>query len=117
MPHIHLETTADLPENADVPEILTALVECLSRFETIDSKAVKAYHLLRSNWHMGTGAPPGFAHCTVAILEGRDLDLRKRIADAMYAVLKKSFEMSLDNQEVALTLEVREMDKETYRKL
>jgi len=66
---------------------------------------------------MGTGAPPGFAHCTVAVLEGRDQGLRKRIADAMYEVLKKSFEMSLDNQEVALTLEVREMDKETYRKL
>jgi 5-carboxymethyl-2-hydroxymuconate isomerase len=117
MPHIHLETTADLPENADVPEILSALVDCLSGFDTIESKSIKAYHLLRSNWQMGEGAPGGFAHCTVAILAGRELELRKLISDAMFTVLKNSFAMSLENNEVSLTLEVREMDKETYRKL
>ena len=29
MPHIILETTADLPENSDVPDILQALAEKL----------------------------------------------------------------------------------------
>jgi len=116
MPHIHLETTADLPENANIPDILEALVSKLSSFDTVASESVKAYHLLRSNWAMGAGAPPGFAHCTVAILAGRDCDLRKRIADGMYEELKSHFEMSLDNQEVSITLEVREMDRDTYRK-
>jgi len=116
MPHIHLETTADLPENANIPDILEALVAKLCTYETVQSKSVKAYHTLRSNWHMGEGAPDGFAHCTVAILTGRPLDLRKSISDGMYEELKTHFTMSLDNQEVAITLELREMEAETYRK-
>jgi len=116
MPHIHLETTADLFENANIPDILEALVAKLCEFETIDSASVKAYHLLRSNWRMGDGAPPGFAHCTVAVVTGRPPELRKRIADGMYAVLRSHFSMSLENEEIGITLELREMEKETYRK-
>lgn len=116
MPHIHLETTADLPENAHIPDILEALVAKLSGYETIQSASVKAYHLLRSNWHMGEGAPAGFCHCTVAIMTGRPLELRKSISAGMYAELKSHFEMSLENQEVSITLELREMDADTYMK-
>jgi 5-carboxymethyl-2-hydroxymuconate isomerase len=116
MPHIHLETTADLPENANIPDIIEALVAKLSGYETVQSKSVKAYHTLRSNWHMGDGAPAGFAHCTVAILTGRPLELRKSISAGMYEELKTHFTMSLENQEVSITLELREMDAETYMK-
>ncbi len=116
MPHIHLETTADLPENANIPDILEALVAMLSGFESISSSSVKAYHSLRSNWDMGEGAPAGFAHCTVAIISGRPLELRQSIANGMYTELKKHFEMSLTDQEVGITLELREMDRETYMK-
>lgn len=116
MPHIVLETTSDLPENANVPDILEALVAKLSGMETIDSKSVKAYHTLRSVWSMGHGAPPGFAHCTVAIVTGRDDALKKKIADEMYAVLKQQFTQSLEHGEVGITLELREMNKDTYRK-
>lgn len=117
MPHIILETTADLPENANVPDILDALVAKLSSFETIDSKSVKGYHTLRSVWCLGEGGPPGFAHCTVAIMTGRPEELRKSIADGMYGVLKEHFSQSLELGEVSLTLELREMDAATYRKV
>ncbi len=116
MPHIILETTADLPENANVPDILDALVARLSSLESVDSKAVKAYHNLRSVWAMGDGAPPGFAHCTVAVMSGRSEELRSKISDEMYAVLREHFAQSLELQEVGLTLELREMNKATYRK-
>lgn len=116
MPHIHLETTADLPENAHIPDILEALVAQLSKYETFQPKSIKAYHSLRSNWHMGEGAPAGFAHCTVAIMGGRPADLRKTIATEMFAEMKSHFQMSLENQEVGLTLELREMDADTYQK-
>jgi 5-carboxymethyl-2-hydroxymuconate isomerase len=116
MPHIILETTADLFENAHIPDILEGLVIKLCGYETIDSKAVKAYHTLRSNWHMGEGAPPGFAHCTVGILSGRPLELKQAIAKGMYEEMRSHFSMSLENNEVSLTLELREFEKETYQK-
>lgn len=116
MPHIVLTTTADLPENANVPDILEGLTRVLSGIETVSPASIKAYHGLRSNWCMGEGAPAGFAHVEVAILTGRPLELRQQIADAMYDELRSHFTMSLENGEVSLTLEVREMAAETYRK-
>jgi 5-carboxymethyl-2-hydroxymuconate isomerase len=116
MPHIHLETTADLEENSDVPDILDALVARLSALETVASENVKAYHTLRSNWKVGAGAPSGFAHCTVAILEGRPAELRRAIAEGMYEEMKAQFATSFEAGEAGLTLELREMAAETYMK-
>lgn len=116
MPHILLETTADLPENANIPDILDVLVERLGSFESISKSSIKAYHTLRSVWSVGDGHPPGFAHCCVSILEGRSPELQARISAGMYDVLKAQFTQSLHNSEVGLTLELREMQKDTYMK-
>ena len=116
MPHIHLETTADLDENVNVPDILEALTVALSSHETIPSKSVKAFHTLRSVWVMGEGAPAGFAHCEIAVLEGRPLDLKQKIATSMMAVMRDQFSESLSAEAVSVTLELREMDKDTYQK-
>jgi 5-carboxymethyl-2-hydroxymuconate isomerase len=114
VPHIHLETTADLPENADVPDILEALVATISGQETVTPASIKAYHTLRSNWAMGEGAPAGFAHCTLMVLTGRPVELRRKMAEAAMATLREHFKMSLEASEVSLTLEVREMEAATY---
>jgi 5-carboxymethyl-2-hydroxymuconate isomerase len=116
MPHLHLETTADLPENSQIPDILSELVRVLCEFETITAPSVKAYHSLRSNWVMGEGAAPGFAHCTCSILEGRAQELRVRMADALYAAMQQCFAESLGVNDVQVTLELREMASSTYRK-
>jgi 5-carboxymethyl-2-hydroxymuconate isomerase len=114
MPHIILETTADLAENGDVPDILAALAKRLAAFDTVDPRSIKAYHTLRSVWAMGEGAPEGFAHLTVAILSGRPPELRQAIADGMFETLREAFASSAG--EASLTLELREMDAATYRK-
>ena len=116
MPHIILETTADLPENAQIPDILEALVCRFSTFETVDSASVKAYHTLRPNWCTGEGGKPGFAHCTVKIMSGRPLELRKRMSSGVYEELNARFAESLAANEVTVTLELLEMDFETYHK-
>lgn len=116
MPHIRLDTTADLPENADLPEILSDLVDELASHATIESSAIKAYHTLRVNWVMGKGACAGFVHCEVAILAGRPLELRKAIAEGIAAVLRRRFAASRESGDAGLTVEVREMDRETYVK-
>ncbi len=114
MPHIHLETTADLEENSKVPDILEALTAELCLHETMSSKAVKAYHSLRSVWQMGDGAPAGFAHCEVAILEGRPIELQQAVAASMYRVMREQFSDSLELGAVNVTLELREMNSKTY---
>jgi 5-carboxymethyl-2-hydroxymuconate isomerase len=76
MAHVHLETTADLPENADVPDILQALIDVISETPDVESDTVKGYHSLRSVWVVGVGAPPGFAQLTAYVLAGRTTEWR-----------------------------------------
>lgn len=116
MPHLILETSADLPENTGVSDILEALVAELSPLETVNSKDIKAYHRLYSNWKMGAGAPSGFAHLTLKVLAGRSEELRRSFADHMYAVLSNCFAESRSNGDLSLTLEIVEMTPATYRK-
>jgi len=116
MPHIRLETTSDVVENQDLVDILQRLVDKLAEFDTIGPHSIKGYHALRNTWIIGEGGPAGFIHCEVAILTGRSPDLKKEISDGMYAELLDCFHRSHESQEAGITLELREMDKETYRK-
>lgn len=116
MPHICLETTSDVVENQDVVDILQRLVDKLAEFDSIGPHAIKAYHSLRNTWIIGEGGPDGFVHCEVAILTGRSADLKKEISDGMYAELLDCFHRSAESKEAGITLELREMEKEFYRK-
>ena len=110
------DAQAALAQLGDPDEFLADLVAELARHETIQPASIKAYHSLRSVWTMGEGATPGFAHCTASILSGRPVELRQRMAQGLYAVLQRHFAESLAASEVSLTLELREMQAETYVK-
>lgn len=116
MPHIHVYTSADLVENVDIPDILRALVDELAAQESVEPKTIKAYHSLFHTWAMGEGAPSGFAHCSISLLSGRSAELRKRIAVAMESRFRACFETSIVAGEISPTLELREMDADTYRR-
>lgn len=114
MPHIVVEASAGVI--GDASGLLGRLTSCLSEFETIDPSAVKSRLFTANDWVTGDGCPNQFVHTTVSLMEGRDSGLLKRIADAMFEVVRKEFSISYASGEVAVTLEVREMASETYRK-
>ncbi len=111
-----LETTPNLLENEELATILETLVRKLCEYDTIAPAAVKGYYRPVTTWTMGEGATPGFAHVTLAILAGRPAELRTRMADGLYAEMKRLFTRSLESGETGVTLELREMDAATYRK-
>jgi 5-carboxymethyl-2-hydroxymuconate isomerase len=116
MPHIELKTTSNLSRALDIPKLLQDLTDRLAEFETVTPAAIKAYHVPIENWVMGTGAPKGFAHCTVSVLRGRPEELRKQMAEELVAVMRDSLKLEVRAGEASVTLELREMDPDTYRK-
>lgn len=116
MPHLQLELTANLMEAESLQPVLDELASVMGSLESVDPKAVKAYANVRQHWAMGAGASPGFVHLTICVLSGRPLDLRRQMADRLYTVLAHHFSRSLADGLARLTLEVREMDRETYLK-
>lgn len=116
MPHIHLEATPNAIANMDVVLVLRELVKKLASYEDIDSASIKASYTERTLWVMGEGAARGYVHCTVAILSGRPPELKQSIAEGMMGVLRIAFRRATDLKQAGLTLELREMDRETYQK-
>ncbi|MBS1707094.1 MAG: hypothetical protein JSS65_00050 [Armatimonadetes bacterium] len=116
MPHVVLEVTDNLPEAAEVGPLLAELAKAIGGIESVDPKAVKVYANVRQHWAMGQGASPGFCHLTICVLSGRPLELRRQMADRLYSVLRSHFSRSLASGLASSTLEVREMDAQTYRK-
>lgn len=117
MPHLTLEHTAPLPAPVDVRAVLAALHGALAalgifRLEEIKSRAVEQRLTC-----VGAGAPTAvFVHLTVAILSGREADVRKRISDTCLAALRQHFAPVYDHYPCDLTVEVREMERGSYGK-
>jgi 5-carboxymethyl-2-hydroxymuconate isomerase len=116
MPHIELKTTPNVERSLDVQKLLAELVAKLASFESVSPAAIKAYHVPIETWVMGKGAARGFAHCTVSVLTGRTVELRGRMADALVAVIREALRAEMQAGEASVSLELREMDAETYRK-
>jgi 5-carboxymethyl-2-hydroxymuconate isomerase len=116
MPHIHLTTTANIVAVEPINKVLKKLVDLLSDFDTIQPEAIKAYHTIREVWEMGAGAKPGFIHCEVALLTGRSQPLRQEIGIAFEKKLTDLFLGAIESDLAKITVEVREMDAETYRR-
>lgn len=116
MPHIRLECTANVAQEDHLAPILCSLVNLLAGFDTITPSSIKAYGAVRNFWAMGDGARPGFIHCEVAILTGRNAALRAEIGAAFADFLERQFAPEIASGKAGITVEVREMDALTYQK-
>lgn len=116
MPHLRLDLSEGAAEGLDLTRLLQDLADTLGASESIDPASIKAYAHVRSVVATGFGAPPEFAHLEVALLAGRPIELRNRIADALAERLAAPFRDGVASGRIGLTLEVRIMDRETYRK-
>jgi len=116
MPHIELKITSNLMRRTDVSVLLQELVNRMSTFETVNPAAIKAYHVPIEHWVMGEGAPKGFAHCTVSVLSGRPMELKRQMAEGMVEVLRAAFRPDMRSGDASVTLELREMEADTYQK-
>lgn len=112
MPHIIAEYSPNLETEIDVPTMLSdmhaALGEGLGGVERIKTRAIKLDHAVVGDH----GASGRMIHITLLLLEGRDVDTKNAYAAAICDAAKKH---TADlNDTCAITLEVRDMVKDTY---
>jgi len=112
MPHIIVEYTDTI--SIDIPKLLDGLHYNLAEQETIDVHAIKTRAIPVQYSIVGDGKDRDkLVHITLKLLEGRDEALRKKIAQDIFNVAKENFPTG---SEIALSVEVHEMDPETYIK-
>jgi 5-carboxymethyl-2-hydroxymuconate isomerase len=107
MPHIIVEYSPALDEK--IPTLLNDLHESLAA-SGIDKVRIKTRGIAINHSVVGLAGTDGLMmHATLLILEGRSYDVKKQYGDPLHALLKKAAPNNC-----AVTLEIRDMDKETY---
>jgi len=117
MPHLTLEYSDNLPETPDFGALFARLHAGLVEHGPFQLSQIKSRAIPCNQFLIGTGLPESiFVHLTVAILDGRPSAQRKQIGEHLLAVLREAFAPSWKNRPCDITVEIREMSRETYCK-
>lgn len=117
MPHLTLEYSAPLPLAVDIPAVLAGLHRVLDASGEFQLPQVKSRAVPLATTLVGDGGRPGvFVHLTVAILSGRDAACRRRLSEACLGELRGHFDPLYQRYPCDLTVEIREMARESYAK-
>lgn len=111
MPHIVVEYTETL--SVDVPKLLSELHKSLAGQDTVDIHSIKTRSVPVKYVIVGDGQEPDkMIHVTLRLLPGRDDDLKKAMAQALFDVTRKN---SHDDR-ISVSVEVVDMHAASYTK-
>ena len=111
MPHIIVEHSGNT--NLDLPALLQELHSDLAQKDTIDITQIKTRSLESENPIVGDNTNrDSFVHITLRLLTGRDEALRQSMGQSLFNIAQNH----INNQDVALSVEVAEMTASTYFK-
>ena len=117
MPHLTLEYSDNLPAPVDLAALFARLHGSLAEVGPFPLAQIKSRALPHEIVRVGAGAPESvFVHLTVAILTGRDAADRRRIGESLLGILREAFARAWAERPCDLTVDVREMERETYCK-
>jgi 5-carboxymethyl-2-hydroxymuconate isomerase len=118
MPHCVLEYSGNVLEKRDFTSFFQGLHQLLVHSGLFGLSDIKSRVVCCREFRVGDGDPSlSFIHLSLYILSGRAREVRQALADRLLAFLKEEFAESCKPLNCEMTVDVREMDRETYRKL
>jgi len=117
MPHLTLEYSDDLPAPVDFDALFARLHAALAEAGPFPLAQIKSRAVPCRVFRIAAGAPGSvFVHLTVGILTGRDAAQRRRLGELLLGILREVFARAWDERPCDLTVDVREIERETYAK-
>jgi 5-carboxymethyl-2-hydroxymuconate isomerase len=110
MPHIVVEYSENLQSDVRKSELLKKLHKVVLDAGVFSPEAIKARGVSYSDYVMPEGYK-SFIHVTTSILAGRDVAIRTKLSDEIFAAAKAAVP-SADK----VSSNIHEMSAETYRK-
>jgi 5-carboxymethyl-2-hydroxymuconate isomerase len=110
MPQITLEYSANILEKNPMTSVLKNIHEMLATMLPTDINTCKSRAFSCDTFLVGDGRDDrAFIHCTIKILAGRTLDIKKEIANKVLEYLKTVFVTSLQKLRLQITVELSEL--------
>lgn len=118
MPHFILEHSANLIEAPISASFLKKLHELLIEIGPFKLNDIKSRIYSLGTYCVADGKENNaFIHLQLAILPGRSPEIKQLVSARLLEFLKFSFQRSLNALSCSLTVEIRELEKETYSKI
>ncbi|MGB3495554.1 MAG: hypothetical protein WBA57_22680 [Elainellaceae cyanobacterium] len=116
MPHIIVEYSDNL-SRINIPLLLSELHDELAAQDTVTKSAIKSRAIAIPEENVILGDEDDYdelLHITIKLLPGRNDDLKKNMARALYSVACGAVRAEYDN--CSVTVEVMELHAESYTK-
>jgi 5-carboxymethyl-2-hydroxymuconate isomerase len=114
MPHVVIECSANLDNLVDLNEVVRQLHDSALSTGVFPLGGIRTRVHVVEHYRIADGNPAnGFMHVEMAIGQGRDLPTRRRAAETVFHALCAAIDRSAAGQPLALSLELRELERET----
>ena len=118
MPHCVLEYSANVKDSVNFQQFFSRLHELLASSGEIQLDQLKSRWHCRDNYFIGDGnARNAFVYLQISLLTGRSLDTRKKLAAQAFELLTAQYPRSQRDLSCSITLEMREMERDTHFKI
>ncbi len=117
MPHVILEYSRNIIEEMDFHPVFVRIHEALAATGAFAIEEIKSRAIRHDSHAVGEGRPQSaFVHVQLSILEGRSGEIKEAAGAAIMAIIRENFQRSWDELELSLSVEVRDMARESYIK-
>ena len=116
MPQVILEYSANIAQPVETVNILGELTAVISAASDIAISNFKSRVIRREEFLAGGGADGAFVHLAVGVFSGKPFDVKRRIGEDCLEYLEEYFEEAAAKLDLQITVEIREMEKQSYFK-
>jgi len=117
MPHFVLEYSDNVTQRVDWNALFSGLHQAVAQagasLQNCKSRAIR-----HDTYYVADGRPgAAFVHLTVGVLAGRTDEEKAALTRRCLALLAEAFRPSLDSLDVQLSVELRDLHRESYQRL
>ena len=117
MPQITLEYTDNIKSYIDYRKLFFQIHLFLEKTGGIDAKNCKSRIQILDQYFIDQGQDNcAFVHLELALYKGRSVELKKKFGAGLLDILHQFFETENSNVDLQLTVEIRDIVRETYFK-
>lgn len=117
MPQIVLEYSSNIEQEIESQVLLVEIASIVSAAGGIPVEDFKSRAMKRKEYVVGEGrSMDAFVHLEIGLFAGRSTEIKRRIGEDCIEYLEEYFTPSRDELSLQITVEIREMEKESYFK-
>jgi 5-carboxymethyl-2-hydroxymuconate isomerase len=118
MPHLTLQYTSNIAQKVDFDNLFAQCHRILADVGGIKIENCKSRAIKLDDYTIGSGEPDdAFVHVDLKFLAGRTEALKQEIGNHILNILRKTYTPSLAERNLQITIQIQDIQRETYFKI